>query len=64
MVGWVVFMCNGDTLTFIFFMEICSWPTLKIWGKKSILLCCVECFKSYLEMARAFLSSHYLLPPS
>lgn len=28
MVGWVLFMCSGDMLTYIFFMKICSWPTL------------------------------------
>lgn len=28
MVGWVLFMCSRDMLTYIFFMKTCSWPTL------------------------------------
>lgn len=28
MVGWVLFLCSWDMLTYIFFMKICSWLTL------------------------------------
>lgn len=57
MVGWVLFMCSRDMLTYIFFMKICSWTRvlLKIWGKKSQFSCAVyNVLKATFKMLEPF----------